>query len=385
MGPTPRTRPEASPGEADAPGALADLGAVLRAQHYDTVLRVHCWELAPRWLEASVRQTISHAPGPTRDLLRLFFLGERLPARRIGRVLGGDLAAALTALGILGDEAGQVVARYRVEVVEEHLLLTDWPAARADGVYFGEDSQFLRSLLRPRAGEACLDLCTGTGVQALRCAGVASCVDAVDVNPAAVRLARMNALLNGLEHRVSVREGDLWAPFPPDARWDHVVCNPPLVPVPEAVPYPLCGHGGADGLELVRRILTALPDRLTARGRCTLIGACTGTDGAPVVRGELERMAGGHIGVALFLLMRMALRDWVRTLSETVVAVYPRASAGNTVLRCRALYGPAFDETVVYTYLVAADRDAAAEFRVFDYSGVGQRSYWFVNRGRIAP
>ena len=54
------------------------------------------------------------------------------------------------------------------------------------------------------------------------------------------------------------------------------------------------------------------------------------------------------------------------------------------MLRARERYGPAFDDGVVYTYLALVERDAAPGCRVFDYSGVGQRSYWFVNRGRIA-
>ncbi len=364
--------------------ALAGLHDVVRAHRYDTVHRLHCFELAPRWLDASLRQTLACAPEPTRDLLRLFTLAERLAASRVERLFGAALTAHLTELGVLERDAGGIAARYRLEVAGDHLLLVEWPAARAAGVYFGEDSQFLRSVLLPRAGERCLDLCTGTGVQALRCAAVAGHVDAVDLAPAAVRLAGLNAMLNGLGDRVSIHEGDLWSPLPPGARYDHVVCNPPLVPAPEAVPYPLCGHGGADGLALVRRILAELPRRLAPRGRLTLIGASTGTAGEPEVLRALDRGVAGTMGVTLFLLLRMTLRDWVRTLTETVAAIYPGSAAGNTVLRSRARYGRAFDDTVVYTYLALVERDAAPGCTVFDYSGVGQRSYWFVNRGRIA-
>jgi methylase of polypeptide subunit release factors len=369
----------------DAAAALVALGGLARAHHYDTVQRVHCFEHAPRWLDASVRQTLASCPQPTRDLVRLFFLGERLPAVRVARLCGEGLAAALLEAGLLDDGPAGTAARYRLEVVGDHLLLVEWPGGRASGVYFGEDSQFLRHVVRPRRGDRCLDLCTGTGVQALRCAAVAAHVDAVDLDPAAVRLARWNAVLNDLDDRVRVHEGDLWGALPPGTRYDHVVCNPPLVPVPEAVPYPLCGHGGADGLELVGRILAALPGRLAPGGRCTMIGACTGTVGAPAVLDALEPSVAAGMGVTVFLLLRMTLRDWVRTLTESVVAIYPGASAGNTVLRCRTRYGSAFDDTVVYTYLVVVDRDAEPGRRVFDYSGVGQRSYWFVNRGRIAP
>lgn len=384
----PCTPPAVAPhdgGTAPTAATVAALRDELQAQGYDAVIRLHAFELAPRWLERSIRQTLRHAPAATRDLLQLFFLGDGLPARCVDGLLGAGLAAALRAGGLLDDSGDETRARHRIEVVGDHLVLAEWPSARAGGVYFGEDSQFLRSMLQPRAGDACLDLCTGTGVQALRCAERAARVDAVDLNPAAVRLARLNALLNGQADRVTVHGGDLWEPFPADQRWDYIVCNPPLVPVPEAVPYPLCGHGGADGLALVGRILKALPARLAPDGRCMLIGACTGTASRPAILDQLERHVSFVAGVTLFLLLRMALRDWVHTLGETVGAVYPGASSANTVLRCRTRYGAAFDDTVVYTWLASIDRGTPPGCRVFDYSTVGQRSYWFVNRGRVAP
>src|SRR5262245_55376447 len=149
MDPMQRTRPEPSPGEAGTPASapvMAALRQAVRAQHYDTVLRVHCWELAPRWLDASIRQTVARAPEPTRDALRLFFLGERVTRARVDRAFGRDLTEELAAHGILDDAGGELGARYRLEVVGDHLLLAEWPADRVEGVYLGEDSQFLRSV-----------------------------------------------------------------------------------------------------------------------------------------------------------------------------------------------------------------------------------------------
>jgi release factor glutamine methyltransferase len=78
-------------------------------------------------------------------------------------------------------------------------------------------------------GAAILDMGTGSGVCALAAAARgARRVVAVDVSPAAVRCARLNALLNGLEERVHVREGDLFAPLD-DERFDLVLFNPPFL------------------------------------------------------------------------------------------------------------------------------------------------------------
>ena len=74
---------------------------------------------------------------------------------------------------------------------------------------------FLASLLDSKLiGRDCevLDMGTGSGVCAVFAAKHARRVVAVDINPAAVRCAGINALLNGVEGGVDVRHGDLFAP-----------------------------------------------------------------------------------------------------------------------------------------------------------------------------
>jgi len=77
------------------------------------------------------------------------------------------------------------------------------------------------------AGTRVLDLGTGSGVCALAAARHSRHVVAVDINPAAVRCARVNALLNGQEARIDVRHGDLFAPVEGE-RFDLVLFNPPF-------------------------------------------------------------------------------------------------------------------------------------------------------------
>lgn len=53
-------------------------------------------------------------------------------------------------------------------------------------------------------------------------------VDGVDISQAAIDLTRENATKNGLSSE-SLRQGDLFAAFPPDSRWDVIVSNPPYI------------------------------------------------------------------------------------------------------------------------------------------------------------
>jgi HemK-related putative methylase len=77
-----------------------------------------------------------------------------------------------------------------------------------------------------RPGMRVLDMGTGSGVGAVFAALAGACVTAVDVNPAAVRCARLNARLHGVEPRIDARQGDLFAPVAGET-FDLVLFNPP--------------------------------------------------------------------------------------------------------------------------------------------------------------
>jgi HemK-related putative methylase len=73
-----------------------------------------------------------------------------------------------------------------------------------------------------------LDMGTGSGVCAVFAALRARRVVAVDINPAAVRCASINAALNGVQHRMEARHGDLFAPVAGE-HFDLVLFNPPFL------------------------------------------------------------------------------------------------------------------------------------------------------------
>lgn len=100
---------------------------------------------------------------------------------------------------------------------------------------FGEDALRLARFAAPRTGERVCDLGTGCGILAvlfLRDTGAAS-VTAVDIQPAAVRLAELSLEKSGFAGRyrtvcadwAALEESDL-----PREGFDRVVCNPPYFP-----------------------------------------------------------------------------------------------------------------------------------------------------------
>lgn len=76
--------------------------------------------------------------------------------------------------------------------------------------------------------DSVLDMGTGSGICAIACAAQVPRVLAIDINPAAVRSARINALVNEVEGRVEVRESDLFDRVG-DERFDLILFNPPFI------------------------------------------------------------------------------------------------------------------------------------------------------------
>ena len=72
-----------------------------------------------------------------------------------------------------------------------------------------------------------LDLGTGSGIGAVFAARRGAKVVAVDINPDAVRCARINALLNDADARIEVRLGDLFEPVRGQT-FNLIVFNPPF-------------------------------------------------------------------------------------------------------------------------------------------------------------
>lgn len=127
----------------------------------------------------------------------------------------------------------------------------------------------------PNAVERVLDLCTGSGCLAILAAHhfPNANVDAVDISKGALEVAARNVGEYGLEDRISLYRGDLFAPLG-GKRYDLIITNPPYVDAegmaalpPECRAEPkLAFDGGADGLDVVRRILRDAPDHLTPNG-----------------------------------------------------------------------------------------------------------------------
>jgi release factor glutamine methyltransferase len=127
-----------------------------------------------------------------------------------------------------------------------------------------------------REGGAVCDLCTGSGAIALALAHerrALTVVYATDLSAVALGYAQRNAARLGLP--VIFALGDLFAPLPPEPRFQLVTANPPYVsPAAYAVlPSEVKDHeprsalwAAEEGLAMVRRIARESPPRLLPGG-----------------------------------------------------------------------------------------------------------------------
>ena len=109
-----------------------------------------------------------------------------------------------------------------------------------------------------------LDVCTGSGCIAVTIAAERprSQVVGIELSAQACDVARANAAALGVEDRVRILEGDLFAPLKPGAAFDVLVSNPPYIPSGEISALSaevrrepaLALDGGTDGLEVTRKL-----------------------------------------------------------------------------------------------------------------------------------
>lgn len=123
---------------------------------------------------------------------------------------------------------------------------------------------------------AVLDLCTGSGCLAIIAAELFrdARIDAVDLSADALAVARRNVAAHGMEEVITLYEGDLFAPLAGKA-YDVIISNPPYVDAAAMAELPpeyrhepemALGLCGADGLDIVRRILKEAPLHLNDGG-----------------------------------------------------------------------------------------------------------------------
>jgi len=163
------------------------------------------------------------------------------------------------------------------------------------------DTETLVEVGKRAGGRRIADVATGSGAVALALATELpeATVVATDVSEEALAVARANVARHGLDGRVELRAGDLVQPLAAES-FDLIVSNPPYVRTGD-----LAGlsaevrreprralDGGADGLDILRRLVASARDRLAEGGT---LAVEHGFDQGPAVRALFT--AAGYLDV----------------------------------------------------------------------------------------
>jgi|YNPNPStandDraft_1061719.scaffolds.fasta_scaffold78401_2 release factor glutamine methyltransferase len=193
-------------------------------------------------------------------------------------------------LSLLHSRASGYPLPYLIQHVEFYGLEF---AVTSDVLIPRPETETLVDLARQFQPRRIVDVGTGSG-----CIAVALAVHlpqarvfATDISASALRVAAANAHRHGVRERVHLVCADLVTPFAGPV--DLVVSNPPYVAGQEWLSLPvsvwheprLALDGGADGLEVVRRLLVAAPRILRPGGTLLVeIGAAQGQAATALAR-----------------------------------------------------------------------------------------------------
>lgn len=141
------------------------------------------------------------------------------------------------------------------------------PVTFLTGKWFAE--QLAADLIAP--GSKVLDMGCGSGIVGIFATQWAEQVVSVDINPAAVRCARINSLLNQCEERVTLLHSDLFDALD-GAKFDVVLFNPPFFRGEPKAGFDQAWRSN----DVVERFADQLRDHLTTEGYGLLLLSTNG-------------------------------------------------------------------------------------------------------------
>jgi len=157
----------------------------------------------------------------------------------------------------------------------KRVLFDDFVFVVDENVYSpAEDSFLFAENLSVAEGDVVLDVGTGCGILGIITAKRARQVVASDINPHAIRCARRNASLNGVQDRMSFFQGDLFAPLCTLPKFDIILFNAPYLPSSETTAptwLERAWTGGESGRVVIDRFMSGVSDHLRNTGHVFLM------------------------------------------------------------------------------------------------------------------
>lgn len=209
-------------------------------------------------------------------LRRTLFLNEIVQIKNLDFIGINWLEKAVTSGFIKREGNDQIRFLYRIVPYHNFLLITSrFDRHDTSFTYLSYDSLFFADFIRDQLdkrkfrGQNGLDICCGVGILSLVMSRYCTRICGVDLNPASINLAQMNAELHEIVNceffNKSFQECN-------NNLFDLVVANPPFIHFPKVVSGPLDSDGGEPyGLGITIEIIHKIPHLLKKSGRAYIL------------------------------------------------------------------------------------------------------------------
>jgi len=300
-----------------------------------------------------VKTAINSLPEKTKLFIQLFHLNKVINALKFKHIFGSEILDDLLELNLLVVNGNNIRSNYSIASLNDCYIVheTGRVHKRLDYAYFSRDSCILEKHL-PFNFNAIkiLDLCSGTGIQAILLSRNGRKIIGVELSHEVANVGRFNTILNNVEKKVKILQGDLYAPVK-NMKFDLVVSNPPFIPVPDTLQYPLCGRGGRDGLLVLKNIFNNISNHMTKNGIGLILGITYGDHRYPFVLNLLKKIAKrDRLAIDVIVLERHEKRKEILFRSSFLLKHNPD-SEFDPMVEMSKIYDQAKAE-YLYTYLV---------------------------------
>jgi HemK-related putative methylase len=231
---------------------------------------------------------------PVDTLIELFIDGRSISVDQLRKHVSAEFIDAVVETRLAEVNGSAVQSKLCLFPCYGKYIVTDRAAKNTainQVMWLWGESFILGGLVKRTPRRRAIDLGAGSGVHAILAADHCERVVAVDINPRALEFARFNAVLNGAGN-IEFALGDLLNAV--ESTCDLLLANPPYLPDSAAQPGDNFWSGGADGSELLRRIIRDLPARLDRDGTAYIIALYPSPAGTSI-KDQFDDWLGGAV------------------------------------------------------------------------------------------
>lgn len=227
-------------------------------------------------------------------LILLFLDGCEMPINLVAQQFSPEFVDGAIEMRLAERRGDSLVSNVCVFPCYGKYIVTDQAARNTkinQVMWLWGESFILGGLVKRRPCRSGVDLGTGSGIHAILASDHCERVTAVDINPRAISFAKFNAALNGRTNLDFVLS-DLFESV--GGTFDLLLANPPYAPDFAAKPGENFWSGGASGMDLLRRIIEALPARLERDGAAYIV-ALFPVPAGTTIRGHFDMWLRGAV------------------------------------------------------------------------------------------